>query len=167
MKMADDSDICFVCGTPGADMRDHVLFDCLFVPPRPSNLLTLPAHYRCQNKLHEEYFRNIAAGLSLDTSHTAHTLWEDKVYRSLQRNSPLRDSLRASLLRKVNLVSSGGIWLGTTPESESTGTDSIRPLKRLYVAFIGTIWGGIYPLISYLTGQLTNRYKVNDSRFSN
>jgi hypothetical protein len=113
--MADDSDICFVCGTPGADMRDHVLFDCLFVPPRPSNLLTLPARYRCQNKLQEEYFRNIAAGLGLDTSHTAHTLWEDKVYRSLQRNRPLRDSLRASLLRKVNLVSSGGIWLGTAP----------------------------------------------------
>jgi hypothetical protein len=93
MKMADNSEICFVCGTPRADMRDHVLFDCLFVPPRPSNLLTLPAHYRYQNKLQEEYFRNIAVGLGLDTSHTAHTLWEDKVYRSLQRNSPLHDSL--------------------------------------------------------------------------
>jgi hypothetical protein len=113
--MAEDSDICFVCGTPGADSRDHVIPTCLFVPPLPGNLLTLPAHHRCHNQLQEEYFRNIVAWLGSDSSNTANLLWEGKVARSLQRNRPLRDSLRASLLKKVNLLSPGGIWLGTAP----------------------------------------------------
>lgn len=113
--MADDADICFICGTLGADTRDHVLPECLFVAPRPNNLLTLPAHYTCHNQLQEEYFRNIVAWLGSDNSHIANTLWHGKIARSLQRNRPLQYSLRVSLLKKVNLVSSGGIWLGTAP----------------------------------------------------
>ena len=49
MKMAEDNGVCFVCGTLGVDSRDHVIPTCLFVPPLPDNLLTLPAHHRCHN----------------------------------------------------------------------------------------------------------------------
>lgn len=113
--MAEDKKICFVCSLPGVDSRDHVIPECLFAPPLPNNLLTLPAHYRCHNKLQEEYFRNIAAGLGSESSSTANILLESKVARSVQRNRPLQDSLRTSLLRKIDLVSPGGIWLGSAP----------------------------------------------------
>lgn len=128
---ADDRDICFVCGTPGADTRDHVLPECLFVPPRPNNLLTLPAHHGCHNQLHEEYFRNIAALLGSDSSGTANTLWEGKVARSLQRNRRLRDSLHTSLLKKVNLISSGGIWLRTAPGIRVDRDQFYPPLEKI------------------------------------
>ena len=65
--------------------------------------------------MQEEYFRNIVAGLGLDSSNTANILWEGKVARSIQRNRPLQDSLRVSLLKQVDLVSPGGLWLGTAP----------------------------------------------------
>lgn len=113
--MTEDKEICFICGMPRADSRDHVIPACLFAPPLPDNLLTLPAHHKCHNQLQEEYFRSIAAGLGSESSKTANVLWEGKVARSIQRNSPLQGSLRTSLLRKVDLVSPGGIWLGTAP----------------------------------------------------
>ena len=113
--MAEDNETCFVCGTPGADSRDHVIPLCLFAHPRPNALLTLPAHHSCHNELQEEYFRSIAVWQGSESSNTANILWESKVARSLQRNRPLRDSLRTSLLKQVDLFSPGGIWLGTAP----------------------------------------------------
>jgi len=115
LKMTVNSEICFICCASGADSRDHIIPASLFVPPLPCDLLTLPAHYRCHNQLQEEYFRNIVAWLGLENSNTANILWEGKVARSLQRSRPLRDSIRSSLLRRINLVSPSGIWLGTAP----------------------------------------------------
>jgi hypothetical protein len=99
--MANDSEICFICCKLGADTRDHVLPECFFVPPRPSNLLTLPAHYRCHNQTQEEYFRNIIALLGSENSNAAKMLWGGKVIRSIKRNHALQKSLRTSLRKKL------------------------------------------------------------------
>lgn len=110
--MTEDKDICFICGTPEADTRDHVIPACMFSPPLPGNLLTLPAHYSCHNQLDEEYFRTIAAGLSSDDSDIANSLWKGKVDRSFMHNPRLQNSIRLSLEKGVAMVSPHDIRLG-------------------------------------------------------
>jgi hypothetical protein len=122
--------ICYICCEVGADTKDHIIPKCFFVPSFPDNLLTLPAHYRCQNQLWEEYLRNIAVALS-GRSVSAKTLWDDKVARSFERNRPLRDSLRSSLLKRVDLVSPGGIWLGSTPGIRVNTNHFYPPLEKI------------------------------------
>ncbi len=43
-------------GRPGADTRDHVIPESFFPTPKPNNLITLPAHYSCHNRLVSEKF---------------------------------------------------------------------------------------------------------------
>jgi hypothetical protein len=74
---------CYICGAQGSDSRDHVVPDCFFDSPRPANLLTLPAHYTCHNRLDDEYARDILSGLGSEGSGVARELWntEDEVLR--------------------------------------------------------------------------------------
>lgn len=113
--MSAPTELCYICCEPGADDRDHVIPVALFEKPRPSDLLTLPAHHKCHDQLDEEYFRLIVAGQSSRDNQNANKLWEGKIKRSVQRSAPLQASLRSALLDSVNLVSPGGIWLGKVP----------------------------------------------------
>ncbi len=90
---------CYVCGRPGADTRDHVIPESFFPTPKPNNLITLPAHYSCHNRLGEEYVRSILAGLA--ESKPAMQLNEGPAGRALRRNEPLKRDLRASMIRRI------------------------------------------------------------------
>jgi len=39
--------LCVYCGVNPATTRDHVIPECLFVPPLPSNMVTVPACADC------------------------------------------------------------------------------------------------------------------------
>ena len=104
---------CYICGRPGADSRDHVIPESFFPSPRPNNLITLPAHYSCHNRLNEEYVRAILAGLADSTP--AMRLNEGPAGRAVRRNEPLRRDLRASMIRRIELQSPGGLMLGHAP----------------------------------------------------
>jgi hypothetical protein len=41
------SELCFLCGQPGADTSDHVVSKTFYVPPLPDDMITLPAHKAC------------------------------------------------------------------------------------------------------------------------
>jgi hypothetical protein len=107
--------VCYICGLSGTDSRDHIIPDCFFAGPRPDNLATLPAHYKCHNLLDEGYTRDILAGLGSESSSAAQVLWSDKVKRSFERNARLRKSIRASLTRRIDLVSPAGLFFDQTP----------------------------------------------------
>lgn len=130
MKKSKVNKFCYICCEPGPDSKDHIIPECFFTPPLPDNLLTLPAHYRCQNKPYEEYLRNIAVALS-ETSTAAKNLWDGKVARSIQRNRLLRESLRSSLVKRVNLMSPGGIWLGSAPGIRVNMDQFYPPLEKI------------------------------------
>ena len=144
---------CYVCGEMGADTADHVIPRGFFPPPRPSNLLTLPAHYSCHNRLDEEYVRNIVASMGRDSSAAAARLWETEgsVRASFARNPPLRRSVMAGMVPHIEVFSPGGVYLGDAP--------GIRfDRARVYPSLIKMVRG----LYRHHTGRLLER----DVRFS-
>ena len=106
---------CYICGGKGPDSRDHVIPDCFFGSPQPANLLTLPAHYTCHNRLDDEYARDILSGLGSEGSGVAQELWNTKAKRSFERSAPLRESVKASLVRKIDLISPAGLVFDQAP----------------------------------------------------
>ena len=107
---------CYICAQPGADMKDHLVPSGFFPPPRPSNLITLPAHYSCQNRLSGDYARAILAGTS--ESRTARRVMEE-VRRSLRRSDlggmKLRRDLIQTLRPRIDIRSASGLHLGSSP----------------------------------------------------
>ena len=109
--------LCYLCGLPDADTRDYVIPYCFFTKPRPADLLTLPAHQKCNRKhsISDEYSRNILAWLGMDRSKIAQALWDEEIGRAFKRSALLRDHVRSSLAEKVDKFSVGGIYLGSAP----------------------------------------------------
>src|SRR5713101_5485470 len=113
-------EVCYICCGTGADTRDHVIPDCFFPSPKPSNLLTLPAHLSCHNRLDEEYLRNLLASFGRDNSASAGQLWSrdvdgapmGAVALAIGRNRPLLAAFRAGMVPRMPVYSPGGIYLG-------------------------------------------------------
>jgi hypothetical protein len=106
-------DRCAYCGE-SASTRDHVPPENIFTPPRPSNLITVPACGDCNHgaSADDEVFRNelsIMAGSFGESSNAAERL--QPTIRGIRRN-------RATLTRMVQgsqpveRYSTGGIYLG-------------------------------------------------------
>jgi len=87
-----------------------------FPAPRPSNLVTLPAHYSCHNRLSEDYALAILAGTS-ETSVARKIMGE--VRRSLRRSDlggmKLRRDLIRTLIPCVEFRSPAGVYVGSAP----------------------------------------------------
>jgi len=142
------SEICYICCEPGADSDDHVIPACLFPSPRPSNLLTLRAHYSCHNRLDEEYLRNLMASFGRDSSRSAGHLWESEgaVRRSFARNTPLRRSLIAGMLPRVERFTPGGIFLGHAPAIRFDPKRVYPPLEKMVRGLYRNQTGRLLPL---------------------
>src|SRR5437773_1070705 len=101
---------------PGADSRDHIVPTGFFPAPRPSNLVTLPAHFSCHNRLSEDYARAILAGMS--GTPVARRIMEN-VRRSLHRSDLGGMQLRRDLIRtlrpRIEFRSPAGLDLGSSP----------------------------------------------------
>jgi hypothetical protein len=104
-------DRCFWCGADNPGERDHVFPESLFLEPRPS-LITVPAcglHNRVFS-LDEEYFREFV--LASSYSHPeARVLWQTKT-RSALRRKPSYRAMLAAQLRRLEMRTAGGIYLG-------------------------------------------------------
>lgn len=106
-------DRCFWCGASDPPEKDHVFPKSLFFPPRPENLITVPAcetHNRMFS-LEEEYFREFV--LASSYSHPeARQLWETRTRSALSRKPAYRAMLAAQI-RKLEIRTAGGVFLGT------------------------------------------------------
>lgn len=135
--------VCYICGRDGADSRDHIIPYSFFKSPRPADMLTLPAHYACHNNFDEEYARVILSGLGSEGSASAKELWDTKTKRSFERSAPLRESIPASLVPKIDLISPAGLVFDHTPGIRIE-TERFYPVMRkivqgLYVHHVGEL----------------------------
>lgn len=108
-----DGPTCAICGEREAITRDHVPPVSIFVRPRPSNLITVPACWHCNSgaSRDDEGFRNYLALHVASRSTSGKRLWEQSAVRGMCRNRRfLRDVIVPA--RPVYLASPGGIITG-------------------------------------------------------
>ncbi len=112
---ASEPKICYLCARTGADSKDHIVPQSMFRPPRPSNLVTLPAHILCQREFSnsEDYLRNVFAGMADDGSDPS--VPGDVVTRAFARNAGLSRAVLTGLRYDEPVLSDGGIVVGTSP----------------------------------------------------
>jgi hypothetical protein len=100
--------------------RDHVVPRALFVPPYPSHPVIVPACRSCNQAKarHEDYLRDfLALDYRSSQSPITQTLFSQKVWRSLHRNSSelVRTALQTADL--APLYTREGIYLGEYPQA--------------------------------------------------
>jgi len=137
-KMAKEQQLdngeCAYCGHAGELTREHVIPKCLFVPPYPPNLITVPVCDRCNNEKSkdDDFLRDfLVVDIQGSQSPVTQTLFSGKVQRSLSRNSSalLRDVIPQ--LRIAPLYTSAGIYLGDAPQAPFDGERLKQTLGRI------------------------------------
>jgi hypothetical protein len=137
-QLMDDPILCVYCGLLPATTMDHVIPKAFFVPPLPSNLVTVPVCKPCNNKKskNDSYLRDLLV-MDLDCCDhpVAKELMKGKVIRSAIRNrSEIARSARKA--RPKAKYSINGLYLGHFPSFPIDGT-------RLNESF-ATIVRGLY-----------------------
>jgi hypothetical protein len=101
-----DDEICCLCGLRLANTRDHLFPKCLFIPPRPTNLPTIPACKQCNQELSkdEEAFRVfVAAGMAHEKD-TGNRIWRDKIRPDLQGKRKGLKKHISSMVKEIKVV---------------------------------------------------------------
>jgi hypothetical protein len=133
------TEVCAYCIANVADTRDHVIPLCLFERPYPDNLITVPACQDCNVKksLDDDFLRDyLTTDFAGNTNPTAERVFQQKVRRSVWRNS---SELGRSVLgnsKEEPFYTKGGVYLGqvvTSPIDE----------KRI-VGILGTVIRGLF-----------------------
>lgn len=121
---------CIYCGKP-ANTRDHVPPRAIFPEPRPSNLITVPSCSTCNNSASrlDEGFRNIIGIRAAIGSPGSFALLKKSI-RSLQRNRPKLEELRATM-QDVPVFTASGIYVGEATEAQFEAEPHDRTIERI------------------------------------
>lgn len=113
MSTANTKKLCVLCGIREATTSDHVPPKAIFPKPRPSDLVTVPSCFNCNNKgsKYDEEFRVfLSLQLGMET-HTTQRLWKNESLRTIYHNRRLQQRL-VEKSWDVNLRTPAGIYLG-------------------------------------------------------
>jgi hypothetical protein len=108
---------CVYCGSTAQLTREHVFPKNLFPPPKPKNLITVPACESCNKSYDQddEYFRAYVVTPAFEET-TGRKMWDEKVFGSTLKRSPKLKKVLVDSLRRVEIKSPGGIYLGDRHE---------------------------------------------------
>jgi hypothetical protein len=101
------SSLCVLCGKRKATTREHVPPRAIFAKPRPSDLITVPSCFKCNNEssITDESFK-VHLGL--------HVWNDEQALRTLNHNTKLRAEV-ASKMKLAKIVDAGNNILDEVP----------------------------------------------------
>ena len=130
--------LCVYCQSHKATTRDHVPPRALFLPPRPDNLITVPACCDCNNgasSYDERFASDLRIAVQQTSKHPKTKDMFDRVVKTYERNKKLREE-KISTIRDVDIFSSGGIFVehGSVVEWDIEARNSVleRTVRGLY-----------------------------------
>lgn len=127
--------LCALCGKRSATTREHVPPRAIFSKPRPSDLITVPACFECNNDSSktDERFK-VHLGM--------HTWRDEQVLRTLDHNASLRRDV-SSRIKLTKVFNSRNEILGEASlclwDSEAHSTTIEKCIKGLYFHHYGEI----------------------------
>ena len=138
--------LCAICGIRPATTTEHVPPKAIFLRPRPSNLVTVPACFPCNNKSSatEEEFGVYLAILVADPMHGTSPLWRKQALRTLDHNNRLARKVNENLrLRSVRTPA--GLHLGKVGMFQFPARTYIsvieKTIRGLYYHHYGDVLG--------------------------
>jgi hypothetical protein len=114
----EEQSLCVYCGIVPATTMDHVVPKCLFVPPLPSDMVTVPACKGCNQKkaLNDPFLRDLLVmDLQCADFPIAKGLRTGKVMRAAKKN---RSEVVRSIVKNARpkpMYTNGGLYLGHYP----------------------------------------------------
>jgi hypothetical protein len=105
--------ICVYCLSRVVTSVDHVPNKSMFPSPKPSDLITVPSCFACNQGFQrdEEYFLGVITFTEAGVSQEAKKLWDQKLGRMYTKNKGLRRAI-ANSLGVTQLVTPAGLYLG-------------------------------------------------------
>lgn len=170
-RRPSDNERCTYCGSAEALTRDHIPPKCLFLKPRPNNLITVPACPQCNNgaKLDDEYFRVfLAVGKTVHASLIGRALW-GATFESLKKPTKYRFvcALRKSV-KKAKIQSEGGIFLeeGKVFEAKLARVIAVprRIIRGLFFKNTGLMLPVTHRVRVFYEGDLASQKRLRDPR---
>lgn len=116
---ANKRPLCAYCGLREGRTKDHVIPKCMFLPPLPNEMLTVPACSPCNESKgkDDDYLRDmLVINLENENHPVANCVaMKERVIRSIQKNRShlIREGRRTR--RATPFYSPGGLYLGTAP----------------------------------------------------
>jgi hypothetical protein len=153
-------ELCIYCQTNPQETADHVPPKGLFKEPRPSNLITVPACFQCNNSFgaDDDYFLNLA--LEWGASETSDGKGVvDKRLRSMKRKEgrsvwkPFFDKFKA-----VEVYSPGGLYLANSFACSLDTARLIRTVNRIIRGLYFEVTKTPLPAGDYTRSMLFSHY---------
>jgi len=138
--------LCCYCGKKVATTRDHIPPKAIFNKPRPSDLITVPCCFECNNEAsgHDEKFKTYLGMHVARQGGQAEQFFKRGVLPTVRHNKKLLRKI-ISNSKNVNVVSTNGIYLGaaTSVLWDSEAHDAVieRLVRGLYFHHYGVIIG--------------------------
>lgn len=107
-------EVCVYCGSRHKVTREHVPPRNLFPPPRPSNMITVPACLKCNHAgaKDDEYFRQAVCLSAAVGDNPAAGANRQVIMRALHRpTAPGLKTAFLSSIRPIDIRTSAGLWL--------------------------------------------------------
>lgn len=154
---------CYLCNKRRADTKDHVPPKSLFPYPKPSDLISgLPCCKKCNQSysMDEEYFRDNLV-LTAKPSPAVKQLWEKARISCIRRPAKLVSINKR--IKRLNLVTEKGVYVGTNPGLEFSKPRTDRVIKKIIKGLFFHHTGRVMPS----TVRIDDIYLNPDDIFKN
>ena len=153
------NELCYACLLATPDTSDHVPPRSFFPPPRPSNLITVPCCFSCNNgnSKEDDYARFILTSL-LDRSAAGDAIWENKVVRGYFPRNPREIDAISPSLKDVIIERNG-----KAVEATSFSIDHGR-LSRYFIRMTKALLRHHYPSYDYAKATFDTRFVLLEDK---